>query len=305
MSIPRTLKEIVSSTPELIDENTIEITEIAKYEVLKSELLQTKEIIENHIIDRQNVVNEMNQLLAVFDSTNPTEPEGDFTMETVSRTVNLDNSMSTAEMQTIIDSVGKYIPAEVIITFQFADGTYTLAERLDFIGFFGGGIVYIQGNRTETDANELHTSQQVYLDGSGFNNGVVGVYNTNMMIRFYNLKIAIAGTGVTDRGIDAWMNFGTVDFWYGYIACAASSDIGEMLYFATCLSANVFKTYTYRGRYSIYARANTNLYSDRNDETGTMPLYGLYAQGACIRKSGSQPSGSTANELVTDGGEIV
>lgn len=225
-------------------------------------------------------------------------------IETVSRTINLDNSMSTAEIQAAIDAVGKYIPAGVNITFQFADGTYTLANRLNFMGFYGGGIVYVKGNRAEVDADILHTSQQVYLDGSGFNNGIVGVYNNSCMIRFYNLKISIAGTGATDRGIDAWMNFGTVDFWYGYIANAGNSDIGEMLYFATCLSANVFKTYTYRGRYSIYARANTNMYSDANAETGTKPLYGLYAQGACIRKSGLQPSGSTANELITDGGEI-
>ena len=53
MDIPKTLKEVISNIPEVIDENTIELTITEKWEVLKSNLLSTKESIENHINNRQ------------------------------------------------------------------------------------------------------------------------------------------------------------------------------------------------------------------------------------------------------------
>jgi len=59
MDIPKTLKEVVSNTPELIDENTIEITRVEKWEVLKSSLLIMRENIVNHINDKQIILNEL------------------------------------------------------------------------------------------------------------------------------------------------------------------------------------------------------------------------------------------------------
>lgn len=76
MSIPKTLKEVVSSIPEVIDENTIEILQTEKWEVLKSDLLSTKELIKNHIVERQDVVDEIDQYLVMLGEIIP-EEEGD------------------------------------------------------------------------------------------------------------------------------------------------------------------------------------------------------------------------------------
>lgn len=66
MDVPKTLKEIISNTPELIDENTIEITRVEKWEVLKSNLLAVKESLEDYTILKQTAFNEINEYLAIF-----------------------------------------------------------------------------------------------------------------------------------------------------------------------------------------------------------------------------------------------
>lgn len=67
MDIPKTLKEVVSNTSELIDENTIEITRVEKWEVLKSNLLAIKESLEDYTILKQTAFDEINEYLTIFD----------------------------------------------------------------------------------------------------------------------------------------------------------------------------------------------------------------------------------------------
>lgn len=71
MDIPKTLKEVISNIPEVIDENTIELTITEKWEVLKSNLLSTKESIENHINNRQDVVNKIDEYLIMLGVLEP------------------------------------------------------------------------------------------------------------------------------------------------------------------------------------------------------------------------------------------
>ena len=85
MDIPKTLIEVISSIPELIDENTIEIIQTEKWEILKSNLLTTKESIQNHINSGQNVLDEINQYLSMFGEEPEPEPEGEDNMAIYSR----------------------------------------------------------------------------------------------------------------------------------------------------------------------------------------------------------------------------
>ena len=78
-------------------------------------------------------------------------------------TVNLDNSMSAATINALIAAQPKDLNG-YILTFQFADGTYTLNETLDFSGFRGGGTLRIHGNSSD---NSLSTTKSVNLDFSG------------------------------------------------------------------------------------------------------------------------------------------
>ena len=78
-------------------------------------------------------------------------------------TVNLDNSMSASAINALIAAQPKDLNGYTL-TFQFADGTYTLDETLDFSGFRGGGTLRIYGNSSD---NSLSTTKSVnlYLPG--------------------------------------------------------------------------------------------------------------------------------------------
>ena len=82
--------------------------------------------------------------------------------------VNLDSSMSAADIQALINAQPRNLNGYTL-TFQFADGTYTLSAKLSFMNFCSG-YLYIQGNTTEANANDKHTTQQVILDCS--DNGI-------------------------------------------------------------------------------------------------------------------------------------
>ena len=78
-------------------------------------------------------------------------------------TVNLDNSMSAATINALIAAQPKDLNGYTL-TFQFADGTYTLNETLDFSGFRGDGELKVFGNSSD---NTMATSKSVNLDFSG------------------------------------------------------------------------------------------------------------------------------------------
>ena len=222
-------------------------------------------------------------------------------MEPTSRIVNFDNSMSAAEIQALIDAVGKYIPAGIYITFVFADGTYTLNDSLEFLGFFGGGEASIEGNIAEADATILHTTQEVFLDFSGTaGKGIL----ISSHIQFYpvrNLKIKIDSAS-SGQCINVEHNFPAVYPWYNYFlgtGLAAGHGIYCHEAIAKCKANYVSNLY------SGFTCECGKLYSDGNDDTGTQPKYGLWARaGATLCKNGTQPAGSTANELA-QGGSVI
>lgn len=73
MNIPKTLKETVSNIPEVIDENTIELTITKKWEVTKPNLITAKQNIENHINEKQTILDEINQYLVMLGEEIPAE----------------------------------------------------------------------------------------------------------------------------------------------------------------------------------------------------------------------------------------
>ena len=84
-----------------------------------------------------------------------------------SRTVTIPAGSTLAQAQAIIDGIGSYIPSDQLVTIQFENGTYTWNGSLYIQNFYGGGGIYIQGDRNETDHDVLHSTQEVYLDFSG------------------------------------------------------------------------------------------------------------------------------------------
>jgi len=225
----------------------------------------------------------------------------DFTaVPETSRTINLNNSMTATDINNEINTVGKYLPSGVVVTFQFANGTYSLDNILYFNGFYGGGRIHIQGDTSQT--NGLHTNHNVHLN---FNNDTEGLYclhNSCNDVHIEHLKITV------DDGYRCILLhracYSSVSYCYiinnGQISSSSRGievNNGQNTY--------LLNNYFSNNYYAIAVFECSKVNSTNNDDTGTQPKYGLrVALAADVGKNGTQPSGSTADELVNVGGEV-
>jgi len=223
-----------------------------------------------------------------------------YSAETATRTVNVDNSMSTAEIQAEIDSIGRNILAGVVITLQFADGTYTLIHQLEITGFYGGGRLQIYGNAGD---NSLSTTKAVYLDWVG--QACYGFYiHDNMLANTYvfYLKMRV-NTGTSHMmAVRGFGRGGLIYINYCYIIGTGTS-YGYGAYFSMC-KGYVAYTYVNNLRYGLSAGSLTMLRAYYVDDIGTMPVYGIRSDAGIIFTGGTQITGSTANQQTTNGGQI-
>jgi hypothetical protein len=218
------------------------------------------------------------------------------------QTINLTSSMTRADIQAEIDKVQKYIPYSKTVTFQFGDGTYTLNNSLNFHGFYGGGTLRIKGNTS--DGTSRYTTQSVVLDFDGQDSLALYLNRIQCFTEIFNLKI-LFNTNTTWRyGIYVNTCF-NVSAYYSYFV-ATSTNRGYGVHAWNRSYVQVRECYVdgmSRGLGSNYA---SHIFSYDNEYTGTQPIYGLVAvNGGVISKyDTTQPTGSTANELVQTGGEI-
>lgn len=227
-------------------------------------------------------------------------------IEAVDRTVSLDNSMSAGEIQDVIDSVGRFIYPGATVTFQFADGTYTLSDTLEFSGFFGGGHIVIQGNINETNAEALHTTQSVFLDFSAQQVYGVRVSDTSVAsVTVRNLKVKIGYTTATSHGAIAFSGVQSLSYAkYNYVL-GTSTNHGRG--FKNLNSPIIRLDSNYAGY--LRCAANTTgggmILSEDTVESGTNVLRnGLCAEGGIIQKFiGLQPN-SIYGDTESLGGKI-
>ena len=246
---------------------------------------------------------EVNPVCPVCDMEGESQSPQEISMETESRTINLDNSMSATEIQTLINGIGKYIPHPVTITLQFADGVYSLDQKLWFIGFYGGGGIRIWGNRNEASHDVLHSTQQVYLDHGNHNGACIHLEAAETWFDIYNIK-ARTKTDSSDADrviqIDAVLN---AELRYNYFLGTGTSQ-GHCIHVFKNAAIGACWNYVSNAKYGISC-INSRFFSDTNDDTGTSPRYGLAARNAgIIGKLGSQPAGSSINEVISGGGII-
>ncbi len=214
----------------------------------------------------------------------------------------LNNSMSALEIQEIIDNVPKYIPSGESITFQFKDGEYKLDGRLVFNGFFGGGKINIQGNRSEENATQLHTSQKVFLNFTNLEPYHSGFSISSKLSYFniYNLKV-FANPNDWEGIISLYGSHYLVE--YSYIIGNNSYGIG--FYCSNDASCDLEYNYLSTLKQGISASKNSRVYSRDNDDYGDLPETALISlSGGIIAKYSTQPEGSLANESVFGGGVI-
>lgn len=230
---------------------------------------------------------------------------GPFLPETT-RTINFTTADSAADIQAKIDAVGKYIPQGVTVTFQFADGTYILNDGVQFTGFFGGGTILIQGNRGEANPNDLHTTQEVYLDfnTAGSPAGCIWFQSCGVYIKVLNFKIRKDNSAGTDAIIYCTDCTRSLFLAYNYIFGDDSPTGCDGINVSWCLAVRCQENYISSVYYGLKSQGSL-IFSEYNDDTGTLPVYGMRAfQGGVVAKEGTQPAGSTANETTDTGGVI-
>ena len=212
-------------------------------------------------------------------------------------TVNFDNSMSAAEMQSEIDRQPKFLNGKSI-TFQFADGTYNLTDKLRFYGF-AGGIVNVYGNSSD---NTLSTTKSVHLNGSSISSsgGVLHFYRCHTVVPRY-MKITVPN--VTDFSGVACYHSVVTYAQYNYFLGVAKTNacFGSNVEYGTAYWYSNYVSNLYAG--FVAARCIAFIYN--NDEAGTDPNYGQISRnGAQIGQLGTQPAGSVANQSDNSGGTI-
>lgn len=189
MDIPKTLKEVVSNTPELIDENTIEITRVEKWEVLKSDLLAAKETLTDYIVLKQSAFNEINEYLTMFgEETIPGEEAipGDDVMAYTSRC-----KVRLSERQTVPQATWTILNLDDVIWDN--DNEWDIVNKR----FIAKETGYYHVSY-HVESSVLGSNPDEYLAGAIFKNGV---------------KHSITGQIVANRPGSSQSHIGTTDIY--------------------------------------------------------------------------------------------
>lgn len=209
---------------------------------------------------------------------------------TADTTINLDNSMTAAQIQALIDAQPKDLGGYTL-TFQFADGTYNLDDKLTFRGFHSGNSVKIYGN---TSDSSLSTTKAVSLDFSSYDGNGISINDCSARVYVYSLKITV-NTNSTNRQAIVVDNSTCVRAYYDYLL-GTSTTYGYLFLSQMSGSVYIYNTYFSNAYVGIFA-ATSKVSLNSNDDTGTAPKYGIYIGiGGLVGKTGTQPAGSVANE---------
>jgi hypothetical protein len=113
-------------------------------------------------------------------------------MLTGDTTVNFDPSMTASQIQTLINAVPKNLNGH-ILTFQFADGTYTFDAALTYHGFYGGEV-YILGNNSDSQISGA--AKSVVLNFSTVRGMNIVSCQARMSIMYIEVNISNAADDV-------------------------------------------------------------------------------------------------------------
>ena len=216
-------------------------------------------------------------------------------------TVNLDNSMSAATINALIAAQPKDLNG-YNLTFQFADGTYTLNETLDFSGFRGDGVLYIYGNSSD---NTLATNKSVNLNFSGTDglNGITA-YNNSAYLYVAYIRVTVGCT--SNHGIGfSYVNCTNVVSWANS-AFTSGTTYGRGFYAARGTAFHSEKDATTEFQIAWYLSMQSQCYLRDNGRGGTLPIYGYYADGGSrVGRYGTAPSASGAQYTENGGAKIT
>lgn len=218
------------------------------------------------------------------------------------RVINITAGMTTAQIQALIDGIGKYIPYGVTVSLRFADGTYTSTSVIDVLGFYGEGVLSIDGNTSETTA--LHTSQAVHLDGTSFAGNVINISFCSCRVQVRWMKIT-AQDGYKPINISS-ISIASIQYNYLILTGKTSTNSRHIMTYGSKGQISLLNNYINNGYYGVMAQGDSFVVSDNTVVTGTSPTVGLSAiTFGKIYKLNTQPTFTGSAESTSLGGSIV
>jgi hypothetical protein len=213
---------------------------------------------------------------------------------TANTTVNLNNAMTASEIQALIDAQPKNLNG-YSLTYQFADGTYTLDSTISINRYYAG-VVSLSGNIGESG---LHSNQAVILNSSA--STIISITNNTATIGVKNIKVDGSGSN-SIYGIYLLDNPGAVDCNGNWIVLGTGTS--RCFSAARCAAVSIYNNYVTDGDRGIETGTTTQCQSNNNVTLTTNQQYGLLCSASIIFKIGTQPTGDTSNETKFNGGQI-
>jgi len=221
-------------------------------------------------------------------------------------TIEIDPSMSTADIQILIDNVKPNLINGVKIKFIFANGIYIITDSLNFNRFVGDGCVEITassyGNTPTEVLPVIIDSHMVDIPVFKFIGCSCNI-DVNGLDLFYNsIEIPLSPYGYAGVVI---VNSTAVNFNQCFVH-ANNDDYGCGIHYKNS-SGVVNFTYTNRGKIGINSSEMSRIsINDCYSNDSYKPLYGIASlKGSEINLwDNNSPSGSVDNALTQDGGRI-
>lgn len=214
-----------------------------------------------------------------------------------SNTITFLTSMTRNDMQDLINAQEKYIERGHVLLFDFEAGTHDLgsAAGLYFDGFCGPGTLRIGDPDGSVSVNTTQTSILNYTGGSH----AITVAHCQCHADIRSIKITPVTTSIA--GIQV---IRSASFVIRGCYVQGNGTAGCRGYYVVNSSGGIQTSSVNNVRWGIRVEQASLVTSNTNPSIGTNPLYGLYCEGVIIHKTSTQPTGSTANEWVTNGGII-
>lgn len=217
---------------------------------------------------------------------------------TANTTVTLSNSMTTAQMQSIIDSQPKNLNGKSL-TFAFSDGSYVLSGSPLTFECFSNGYVNINGNSANTSSN---IDKNVVIRGA-INNHVIYLVNNPSNITVNNIKFVVTcsnnKSGIyIDRTHYAYVNY--CAFTNANSSSAVNTGYGPSNWASRAHVLN--SKFSYLDNSIVCGYAATLI--SENQSTVANSFIALISNAGTIFRIGTQPSATNATATY-NGGQIL
>jgi len=224
-----------------------------------------------------------------------------------STTLEFNSSMSVTEINKKIEGLGRYIPYGVTVTFQFANGTYTIDDAINITGFIGGGTIHVLGNGAD---NTRQLAKSVVLQASGDTPSAI-LYARNNMVDMYIKYIRFNRYSLTQVWRHSIITLRNASCFLDVFCC--SFDHSDNLYGKTVFVGGpsycyVEESFFRYGQAAISAQHNAYIYvSNSESDASNKPAYGLDASyfGQIIDAGSVHVQGSSQDRHTGVGGQIV